>query len=77
MTKEQYNLLADYQKEMYDKCNKGNKGALIAGWIFGAIAASSAPSTADQLSELNQMLNSGLITQEELDAKKAEIMSRL
>lgn len=39
MTKEQYNSLAPYQKEMYDKCNRGNKGALIAGWIFGAIVA--------------------------------------
>lgn len=199
MTKEQYNLLAPYQKELYDKCNRGNKGALIAGWIFGAVtavvslimmisgAASSgdfggfggiaggilsavmigimfggflpgfahlgflfkkikldtaillilligvfilmiyaiilavimytgwiffiidtilfimkkpliyrwedkrilakaetqtgayitAPSAADQLNELNQMLNSGLITQEEFDAKKAEIMSRV
>lgn len=202
MTKEQYNSLGGYQKEMYDKCNKGNKGALIAGWIFGAIiaiivliaeisaaissrdvggfggviagilmpiiigatlggifpgfahlgflfkkikldtaillilligifilmvyaiifsfimysgwvfliidtvlfirkkpliygwedsrvlakaetkagayiAASSAPSAADQLNELDQLLNSGLITQEEFDAKKSEIMSRL
>ncbi len=35
------------------------------------------PSSADQLNELTQMLNSGLITQEEFDAKKAEIMSRM
>lgn len=199
MTKEQYNSLAPYQKEVYDKWNKGNKGALIAGWIFGAIIAVitlifmisttvssgegfgfvdliggilsaviigimlggifpglahlgflfkkikldtailliiligvfilmvyaiilaivmytgwifliidtilfimkkpliyrwedkrvlakaemqarayiTAPSTTDQLNELNQMLNSGLITQEEFDAKKAEIMSRI
>lgn len=199
MTKEQYNSLAGYQKEMYDKCNKGNKGALIAGWVLGALvtlaalifaisgaissgdaggfggvvtgilsavmigvmlggifpgiahlgflfkkikldtaillilligvfilmvyaiilaiimytgwifliidtilfimkkpliyrwedkrilakaetqtgAYITAPSTADQLNELNEMLNNGLITQEEFDAKKAEIMSRL
>lgn len=37
MTKEQYNSLAPYQKEMYDKCNRGNKGALIAGWAVGAV----------------------------------------
>lgn len=199
MTKEQYNLLAPYQKEVYDKWNKGNRRGLFAGWIFGAVltvislvlmisgAASSggitgfgdiivgifsavmigimfggifpglvhlgflfkkikldtaillilligifilmvyavilaivmytgwifliidtilfimkkpliyrwedkrvlakaetrtgayitAPSAADQLNELNRMLNSGLITQEEFDAKRAEIMSRL
>ena len=197
MTKEQYNSLAPYQKDVYDKWNKGNKRGLVAGWIFGAIltivslifmisgAISSgdfggfggivsgvlaavmigvmfggifpglvhlgflfkkikldtaillilligvfilmvyaiilavimytgwifliidtilfimkkpliyrwedkrvlakaaeqavpfqtAPSAADQLNELNQMLNNGLITQEEFDAKKAEIMS--
>lgn len=39
MTKKQYNSPASYQKEMYDKCNECNKGALIAGWIFGAIIA--------------------------------------
>lgn len=199
MTKEQYNSLAPFQKEEYDKWNKGNRRALFAGWIFGAVltvaslilmisgAISSggvggfgdivsgilaalmigvmfggifpglahlgflfklikldtailliiligifllmvyaiilaiimytgwifliidtilfimkkpliyrwedkrvlakaaaqgvpfqaAPSTSDQLNELNQMLNSGLITQEEFDAKKAEIMSRM
>lgn len=37
MTKEQYNSLAPYQKEMYDKCNRGNKGALFAAWGIAAI----------------------------------------
>lgn len=202
MTKEQYNSLAPYQKEVYDKRNKGNRMALFAGWILGAIVAiaylrmmtsgissgsgfsdmvsvifssviigvvvggilpgvahlgflfrkiklntallltillgifvlfvylfilviimytgwiffiidtillimkkpliyrwedkrvltkaleqavlyqdaapsQTAPSTADQLTELNQMLSSGLITQEEFDAKKAEILERM
>ena len=39
MTKEQYNSLAPYQKEVYDKWNKGNRMALFAGWILGAIVA--------------------------------------
>lgn len=39
MTKEQYNSLASYQKEVYDKWNKGNRMALFAGWILGAIVA--------------------------------------
>ncbi len=188
MTKQQYNSLAPYQKEAYDKWNKGNRRALFVawaimaglaiglfivgitqadplggigvglgiGWVFGGLfpglahlgfifkkiklntaillwivlgifilmmyaiilmvvwyggmvclivdtilfilkrpliyrwedkrvlakAAETAPaqytpSAADQLNELNQMLNSGLITQEEFDAKKAEIMSRM
>ncbi len=195
MTKEKYNSLASYQKEAYDKWNKGNKRGLIAGWIleaivtvivlnlsityvtkngeslsvievfqdifFGALIGgifpgavhlsflfkkvklglfifniivyllivalifyggwiflvidtvlfiirkpliyiwedklvltkadqdewarssiarfqtTSTASTADKLNELTQMLNSGLITQEEFDAKKAEIMSRM
>lgn len=29
MTKEQYNLLAPYQREMYDKRNRVNKSALL------------------------------------------------
>lgn len=189
MTKEQYNSLAPYQKEMYDKCNKGNKGALFVAWGIAAVlfvvlfikgitigdplggvgaglgigiligglfpgiahlgflfkkigfhgaillwivlgifilmiyaillmviwyagaiffiidtilflmkkpliyrwedkrvlakaeteagAYMPSPSAADQLNELNQMLTDGLITQEEFDAKKVEIMSRL
>lgn len=39
MTKEQYNLLAPYQKEAYDKKNKRNKRLLIVGWIVGAVTA--------------------------------------
>lgn len=39
MTKEEYNSLADYQREMYDKCNRGNKGALFVGWAIGGICA--------------------------------------
>lgn len=189
MTKEQYNLLAPYQREMYDKRNRVNKSVLFVGWgitaiffvIFfikgistgeplegisvgmalGAIIAGllsgiahlgfifkkigfgntillwialgifilmlyafilmviwyagivcfvvdtilfimkkpliyrwedkrilakaetqagafmTAPSAADQLQELNRMLNSGVITQEEFNAKKAEIISRM
>lgn len=42
-----------------------------------AVPSKTAPSTADQLTELNQMLSSGLITQEEFDAKKAEILERM
>ena len=39
MTKEQYNLLAPYQKAVYDKKNKRNKRLLIVGWIVGAVTA--------------------------------------
>lgn len=106
MTKEQYNSLAPYQKEAYDKWNKGNRPGLFAGWIFliidtilfimkkpliyrwedkrvlakaetqtGAFIA--APSAADKLNELNKMLNSGAITQEEFDEKKAELLESM
>lgn len=37
MTKEQYNSLSSFQKEVYDKCNRGNKGALFAAWGIAAI----------------------------------------
>lgn len=42
-----------------------------------AVPSQTASSTADQLTELNQLLSSGLITQEEFDAKKAEILARM
>lgn len=48
-----------------------------AGLYQDAAPSQTASSTADQLTELNQMLSSGLITQEEFDAKKAEILARM
>lgn len=32
MTKEQYNSLAPYQRETYDKCNNANKLGLFVAW---------------------------------------------
>lgn len=48
-----------------------------AGLYQDAVPSQTASSTAGQLTELNQMLSSGLITQEEFDAKKAEILARM
>lgn len=45
--------------------------------LYQAIGEASAPSTADKLQELKDMLDSGLITEEEFNGKKEELLKNI
>ena len=76
-----YTLTSDNEKRIQGIAQAINDGIIAPTGTSASgpstQSSNSAKSNAEILSELKNMLDSGLITQEEFDKKKAEILSKM